>query len=152
MSRKILQENPRQNPPKSARQKSPTRFCRGAGPRDRLLVCVHDGCLKSSDLTSLRTSQTQTVFTNRETIQKRGSSTWLHISESPMGRPSHLMPISSTLQLQGQEVQSTRSAPELVLLADIAFWSSGQVFKIVFVSQFGACVPKGRAAMKTLRK
>ena len=31
--RKILQENPRQNPPKSIQQKSPTHFCRGAGPR-----------------------------------------------------------------------------------------------------------------------
>ena len=32
--RKILQENhPRQNPPKIIRQKSPTHFCRGAGPR-----------------------------------------------------------------------------------------------------------------------
>ena len=30
--RKILQENPRQNPPKIIRQKSPTHFCRGAGP------------------------------------------------------------------------------------------------------------------------
>ena len=32
MPRKILQENPRQNPPKFIRQKSPTHFCRGAGP------------------------------------------------------------------------------------------------------------------------
>ena len=31
--RKILQENPRQNPPKFIQQKSPTHFCRGAGPR-----------------------------------------------------------------------------------------------------------------------
>ena len=30
--RKILQENPRQNPPKFIQQKSPTHFCRGAGP------------------------------------------------------------------------------------------------------------------------
>ena len=30
--RKILHENPRQNPPKFAQQKSPTHFCRGAGP------------------------------------------------------------------------------------------------------------------------
>ena len=30
--RKILQENPRQNPPKLTQQKSPTHFCRGAGP------------------------------------------------------------------------------------------------------------------------
>ena len=29
--RKILQENPRQNPPKLIQQKSPTTFCRGAG-------------------------------------------------------------------------------------------------------------------------
>ena len=29
--RKILQENPRQNPPKFIQQKSPTHFCRGAG-------------------------------------------------------------------------------------------------------------------------
>ena len=31
--RKILQENPRQNPPKLIQQKSPTHFCRGAGPK-----------------------------------------------------------------------------------------------------------------------
>ena len=31
--RKILQENPWQNPPKSIQQKSPTTFCRGAGPK-----------------------------------------------------------------------------------------------------------------------
>ena len=31
--RKILQENPRQNPPKFIQQKSPTIFCRGAGQR-----------------------------------------------------------------------------------------------------------------------
>ena len=30
--RKILQANPRQNPPKILQQKSPTHFCRGAGP------------------------------------------------------------------------------------------------------------------------
>ena len=30
---KILQENPRQNPPKSIQQKAPTHFCRGAGPK-----------------------------------------------------------------------------------------------------------------------
>ena len=30
--RKSLQENPRQNPPKFKQQKSPTHFCRGAGP------------------------------------------------------------------------------------------------------------------------
>ena len=30
--RKILQENPRQNPPKFIQQKSPTHFCRGARP------------------------------------------------------------------------------------------------------------------------
>ena len=30
--RKVLQENPQQNPPKIIRQKSPTHFCRGAGP------------------------------------------------------------------------------------------------------------------------
>ena len=30
--RKILQENPRQNPPKVIQQKSPTHFCRRAGP------------------------------------------------------------------------------------------------------------------------
>ena len=29
---KILQENPRQNPPRSTQQESPTHFCRGAGP------------------------------------------------------------------------------------------------------------------------
>ena len=33
MPRKILQENPRQNPPNFIQQKSPTHFCRGAGPR-----------------------------------------------------------------------------------------------------------------------
>ena len=33
MLRKILQENSRQNPPKCIPQKSPTHFCRGAGPR-----------------------------------------------------------------------------------------------------------------------
>ena len=31
--RKILQENPLQKPPKFTQQKSPTHFCRGAGPR-----------------------------------------------------------------------------------------------------------------------
>ena len=31
--RKILQENPRQDPQKIIQQKSPTRFCRGAGPK-----------------------------------------------------------------------------------------------------------------------
>ena len=30
---KILQENPRQNPPKFIQQKSPTHFCRGAAPK-----------------------------------------------------------------------------------------------------------------------
>ena len=30
--RKILQENPRQNPPKFLQQESPTHFCRGSGP------------------------------------------------------------------------------------------------------------------------
>ena len=30
--KKVLQENPRQIPPKYIQQKSPTRFCRGAGP------------------------------------------------------------------------------------------------------------------------
>ena len=30
--RKILQENPRQNPPKFIQQNSPTHLCRGAGP------------------------------------------------------------------------------------------------------------------------
>ena len=35
MGRKILQENPRQNPPKFILQKSPTHFCRGAGPRNQ---------------------------------------------------------------------------------------------------------------------
>ena len=30
--RKILQDNPRQNPPKIIQQKSPTHFCRGVGP------------------------------------------------------------------------------------------------------------------------
>ena len=34
--RKILQENPRQNPPKFIQQKSQTHFCRGAGPRTLL--------------------------------------------------------------------------------------------------------------------
>ena len=33
--RKVLQENPRQNPPKFLQQKSPTHFCRGAGPKKR---------------------------------------------------------------------------------------------------------------------
>ena len=38
--RKILQENPRQNPPKFIQQKSPTHFCRGAGPiTSRPLTC-----------------------------------------------------------------------------------------------------------------
>ena len=32
--RKILQQNPRQNPPKPIQQKSPTTFCRGAGTTD----------------------------------------------------------------------------------------------------------------------
>ena len=32
--RKILQENPRQTPPKFIQQKSPTHFCRGAGPTE----------------------------------------------------------------------------------------------------------------------
>ena len=32
--RKILQENPRQNPPKFIQQKSLTHFCRGAGPQN----------------------------------------------------------------------------------------------------------------------
>ena len=35
--RKILQENPRQNPPKLIQQKSPTHFCRGSGPTERAI-------------------------------------------------------------------------------------------------------------------
>ena len=35
--RKILQENPRQNPPKFIQQKSPTHFCRRAGPTDYVI-------------------------------------------------------------------------------------------------------------------
>ena len=35
--RKILQENPRENPPKFIQQKSPTHFCRGAGPKNFVL-------------------------------------------------------------------------------------------------------------------
>ena len=35
--RKILQVNPRQNPPNFIQQKSPTHFCRGAGPTDDFL-------------------------------------------------------------------------------------------------------------------
>ena len=34
--RKILQENPQQNPLKYIQQKSPTHFCRGAGPNSQL--------------------------------------------------------------------------------------------------------------------
>ena len=34
-SPEILQENPRQNPPKFIQQKSPTHFCRGAGPTSK---------------------------------------------------------------------------------------------------------------------
>ena len=36
--RKILQENPRQNPPKFIQQKSPTHFCRGSGPKIGVLT------------------------------------------------------------------------------------------------------------------
>ena len=36
MPRKILQENPRQNPPNFTQQKSPTHFCRGAGPTSQV--------------------------------------------------------------------------------------------------------------------
>ena len=37
----ILQENPRENPPKFIQQKSPTHFCRGAGPKNAgAALCV----------------------------------------------------------------------------------------------------------------
>ena len=37
-AQKILQENPRQNPLKFIQQKSPTHFCRGAGPKDAYCI------------------------------------------------------------------------------------------------------------------
>ena len=37
VGKSILQENPRQNPPKFTQQKSPTHFCRGAGSTNSLL-------------------------------------------------------------------------------------------------------------------
>ena len=49
--RKILQENPRQNPPKLTQQKSLTHFCRGAGPRKAILVAIS---LPLCDFESLR--------------------------------------------------------------------------------------------------
>ena len=47
-AQKILHENPRQNPPKIIQQKSPTHFCRGAGPRFSFVIVsvrmvVHSG-------------------------------------------------------------------------------------------------------------
>ena len=39
--RKILQENPRRNRPKSIQQKSPTHFWRGAGPTNDFLQFCH---------------------------------------------------------------------------------------------------------------
>ena len=48
--RKILPENPRQNPPKFIQQKSPTHFCRGAGPKNALIrVSCHSAYLALCD-------------------------------------------------------------------------------------------------------
>ena len=45
--RKILQENPWQNPPNFAQQKSTTYFCRGAGPIIfRVTKCLRENALK----------------------------------------------------------------------------------------------------------
>ena len=52
--RKILQENPRQNPPKFIQQKSPTHFCRGAGPTYTRQARIVEEPLASSSSSSPR--------------------------------------------------------------------------------------------------
>ena len=58
--RKILQENPRQKPPNFIQQKSPTHFCRGAGPINMLSAghVVESAChaLSSGTMRAVRPS------------------------------------------------------------------------------------------------